>query len=173
MKKVLLSLCLIVSIGIAHAQVTVYRATNMPMQTTVFPGTTVPAYIVTNFEEAYPGVTVIGWEPVRSFWRASYNKDNRIIYVFYDEKGVNYRASLPVLQNNVSEDVVSTALRVHGPVVYGITRVKAANNTDMYKLRLLDNGTTKVVWMHEDGTSAVESAIFKNHDEVADKTSGQ
>jgi hypothetical protein len=161
MKKIILSLCLVAVVGIAQAQVTVYRATNVPMTVNAFPGTTVPTYIVTNFEQAYPGVTVIGWEPVRTYWRASYNKDNRIIYVFYDERGINYRASLPVLQNNVSEDVVAAALRVHGPIVYNITRMKGANDTEVYQVRLLDNGTTKLVWMNADGTTAEN--VFKVH----------
>jgi hypothetical protein len=159
MKKILFSVLFIAILGVASAQVTVYRATNTPMTVTTFPGTTVPTYIVTNFEQAYPGVTVLTWDPLRTYWRATYNKDNRIIYVFYDERGVNYRASLPVLQNNVSEEVVSTALRVHGPIVYGITKMKGANDTEVYQVRLLDNGTTKIVWMNADGTVAAD--VFK------------
>jgi hypothetical protein len=159
MKKIFFSLLLVATVGVAGAQVTVYRATNMPMTTEVFPGTTVPVYIVSSFDKEYPGVTILSWDPVRTYWRASYNKDNRIIYVFYDERGVNYRASLPVLQNNVSEDVVSTALRVHGPIVYGITKLKGANDTEVYQVRLLDNGTTKLVWMNADGTTAAD--VFK------------
>ncbi len=163
MKKIILSLMLLGTVCIVQAQVTVYRATDVPMST--FPGTTVPAYIVTNFEKAYPDVTVLTWDPVRSYWRASYKLDNRVIYVFYDERGVNYRASLPVLQNNVPEDVVSTALRVHGPIVYNITRMKAANDADVYQVRLLDNGTTKLVWMNADGTTATD--VFKVKTEVS------
>ncbi len=163
MKKILFSMLLLGTICTVQAQVVVYRASDAPMVTT-FPGTTVPAYIVTNFEKAYPGITVLTWDPVRSYWRASYKLDNRVIYVFYDERGVNYRASLPVLQNNVSEDVVSAALRVYGPIVYNITKLKAANEGEIYQVRLLDNGTTKMVWMNADGTTA--SDPFKVKTEV-------
>jgi hypothetical protein len=157
---------LLATVGILNAQVTVYRATNVPMNTYTFPGTSVPPYIVTNFDQAYPGVTVLSWDPVRTYWRASYKMDNRVIYVFYDERGVNYRASLPVLQNNVSEEVVSTALRVYGPVVYGITKLKGTNDTEIYQVRLLDNGTIKIVWMNTDGTTAAD--IFKVKTEAAE-----
>ena len=128
-------------------------------KTQSWPGTSVPPYIMTSFEKAYPGVTILTWEPVQAYWRASYNLDNRIIYAFYDERGVNYRASLPVIQNSVPEDVISTALKVYGPVVYAIAKMKAANGTDVYKIRLMENGTTKVVWMNADGTAATD--VFK------------
>lgn len=159
MKKIVLAISLLVTVVGLNAQVTVYRATNMPMTTTSFPGTSVPTYIVSSFEQAYPGATVLTWEPVRNYWRASYNLDNRMMYVFYDERGVNYRAALPMLQNNVPEDVVTTALKVHGPIVYGITKVKAAGDKEVYKIRLLDNGTTKLVWMNADGT--VPTDVFR------------
>ena len=156
MKKIFLSLLLIgAAFAIKAQEVTVYRV----QSATTFPGTTVPAYIKTNFETAYPGVTVISWDPVRTYWRASYNNDNRIIYVFYDERGVNYRAALPVLQNNVSEDVVQTALKTYGPIVYGITKLKAANDSEVYQVRLMENGTTRMVWMNADGTAAAD--VFK------------
>ncbi len=159
MKKIFFSVFLLGTVCLTQAQdVKIYR-------TESFPGTSVPAYIVTSFEKTYPGVTVIAWEPVRAYWRASYNMDNRIIYAFYDERGVDYRASLPVIQSSVPEEVVSTALRVHGPVVYSITKIKGANDKDVYKIRLLDNGATKLVWMNADGTTAMN--VFKVHtDEV-------
>lgn len=155
MKKIFFLAIFLGAVSIVKAQdVPVYRTQNSS-----FPGSSVPPNIMTNFERAYPDVTVLAWDPVRAYWRASYHLDNRLIYVFYDEKGVNYRASLPVIQNSVTEDVVNTALRVYGPIVYAITKVKAANNTEVYKIRLLDNGTIKVVWMNADGTAATD--IFK------------
>ena len=111
MKKIFFLAMLLGAVCIVKAQdVIVYK-------TQSWPGTNVPPYIMTSFEKAYPGVTIIAWEPVQTYWRASYNWDNRIIYAFYDERGVNYRAALPVIQNSVPEDVISTALKVYGPVV--------------------------------------------------------
>ena len=150
MKKIFFLVMLLGIVCTVKAQdVIVYK-------TQSWPGTNVPPYIMTSFEKAYPGVTIIAWEPVQAYWRASYNWDNRIIYAFYDERGVNYRASLPVIQNSVPEDVISTALKVYGPVVYAIAKMKAANGTEVYKIRLMENGTTKVVWMNADGTAATD-----------------
>lgn len=153
MKKIFFLVMLLGVVCTVKAQnVIVYK-------TQSFPGTSVPPYIMSSFEKAYPGVTILTWEPVQAYWRASYNLDNRIIYAFYDERGVNYRAALPVIQNSVPEDVISTALKVYGPVVYAIAKMKAANGTDVYKIRLMENGTTKVVWMNADGTAATD--VFK------------
>ena len=144
MKKIFFVFLLIAAGWSLNAQVTVYRASD----NTVY---TVPTYIKTNFEATYPGVIVVAWEPVNTFWRANYIKDNRVIYVYYTESGVNYKAALPVVQNNVPEEVINTALNVYGPIVYGITKIRAANDTDVYQLRLLENGTTRTAWMGSDG----------------------
>ena len=153
MKKILFSLMLLgVAFTVIAQDVTVYTTNKSG----------VPPYIKANFETAYPGVTVLTWEPVDPYWRAMYKKDNRVVYVFYDERGVNYRASLPVIQNNVPENVVTTALTVHGPIVYGITKMRSAGDSEVYQLRLLENGATKIVWMNADGTAATD--VFKAKD---------
>jgi predicted sugar kinase len=126
----------------------------------------VPAFIKADFEVNNPGVTVISWDMVQGYWRASYKIDNRLNYDFYDQSGVDFRASLPVIQNNVPEAVVTTALNVHGPIVYGITKVKSANSTDIYQLRLLENGTTRIVWMDADGKAVTDVFKVKPDDAV-------
>lgn len=159
MKKILLSVMVLAAVYSVNAQeITVYRMPN-----THNSSASVPPFIKANFEAQYPGVTVIAWEPVNTYWRASYNTDNRVTYVFYDDKGLNYRVALPVLQNNVPEEVVSRALTMHGPVVYGIMKMKAADNSDVYQVMTLENGMTKSVWMDANGTAVTK--VFKNKTE--------
>src|SRR5688572_32778225 len=111
MKKILLSVMVVAAVCSLNAQeVTVYRMPN-----THTSSASVPPFIKASFETEYPGITVVTWEPVNTYWRASYNVDNRVTYVFYDDRGLNYRVALPVLENSVPEEVVSRALTMYGP----------------------------------------------------------
>jgi hypothetical protein len=169
MKKVILSLFLLGTVYAVSAQVTVYRmssSTNNPARTV-----TVPGYIVTNFERAYPGVTVLTWEPVNTtivewqpvttWWRASYNDNNRMTHVYYNEAGENYRVALPVLQNNVPEEVITRAITTHGPIVYAITGLKSAAGNNVYQVKLVENGVSRTVWLDGTGTSLNEADVYK------------
>lgn len=170
MKTIFLSAMLLLAASTLHAQeVTVYRLQN----TTSYPGLSVPASIRASFEAAYPDVVVQTWDPVNNYWRATYKLDNRVMYVFYDERGVNYRAALPVVQNNVSESVITAALNTYGPVVYGITKMKGANNTEVYQLRLLENGTTRIAWMDAAGTTVTDVFKVKTDDPMVTPKSEQ
>ena len=161
MKKIIFSMLLLAAVITASSQ-EVIKVHN-PNNTTVTPA--VPANIRYTFETAYPGISVISWDPVNNWWRASYKDEARVIYVFYNENAVNYRVSLPVLQNNVSEDVVNTALKVYGPVVYGITKLKSADNTDIYQVRLMEKGSMRVTYMDGNGTAVTNN--FKTAEVVA------
>lgn len=161
MKKILFSAVLLAGVITVSAQeVTLYKVHNP--NNTITTVSTVPPHIRTAFETSYPGVTVIAWEPVNTWWRASYSNDNRVMYVFYNEAAVDYRVALPVLQNNVPEDVVSTAMRVYGPSVYGITKLRSADNMDVYQVRLMENGGTHVTYM--DGSGTAVTNVFKSAD---------
>ncbi len=153
MKKIIFLSLLVATTGSVKAQeVLVTRAKS----NTVVLGTTVPSFIKADFEVNNPGITVIAWEPVQGYWRASYKVDNKFNYDYYDANGVDYRASLPVIQNNVPEAVVTTAINIYGPVVYGITKIKAANNTEVYQLRLMENAVTRTVWMDAEGKEVMD-----------------
>jgi hypothetical protein len=162
MKKMILAVLFVSAvISVSAQEVTTYKVHNPNGTVTEVK---VPPHILNAFNTTYPGVTVLMWEPVKSWWRASYPLENRVVYVFYNEQAVNYRVSLPVLQNNVPEDVVNTALKVHGPIVYGIAKMKSADNTDIYQVRLMENGSTRVVWMDGNGTAVTN--MFKTADAV-------
>lgn len=159
MKKIIFSVMIAAASLSLYAQetqeVTVYRLS----RSTSYPGYSVPPAIKANFEKTYPGVTVISWDPIQTYWRAGYKVENSITYVYYDEKGVNYRASLPVIQNNVPEPVVTKALDIYGPIVYGITKIKSANGGEVFQLRLVENGVTRTTWMDAEGKTVTD--VFK------------
>ena len=162
MKKMVFAGLLLAAVTTVSAQeVTLYRVHN-PNNTSSMTTVTVPPHIRTAFETTHPNVTVISWQPMDAWWRASYKADNRVTYVFYNEAGVDYRVALPVLQNNVPEEVISTALNLYGPSVYGITHMKSADNTDMYQVKLMENGTSRVTWIDADGVAV--SNVFREKD---------
>ena|SRR5687767_1668405 len=153
MKKIIFSVFLLAAAyTLAAQEVTVYRLSNTSNNTAV----SVPTHIRYSFERAYPGITVIDWEPVTSWWRATYNDNNRVTHVYYNSMGDNYRVALPVLQNNVPEDVVSRAITLYGPVVYGITKIKSSADAEVYQVRLLENGVSRTVWMDAAGTAVTD-----------------
>lgn len=131
------------------------------VNTGVYPAISVPYFIRADFETRYPGITVIAWEPVDVMWRASYNNNNRITHVYYNTAGVSYNVTLPVINGFVPEDVISKAISMHGNNLYGITRMKARDKSDVYQVRLLENGKGKIVWMDVDGKHIMESDVYK------------
>lgn len=151
--------------------VVVYRLST----TTAYPALTVPTHIRTNFETANPGVTVIAWEPMNVWdpnivwWRASYNTNNRLTHVYYNDAGTNYKISLPVLQTYVPDAVITHAISTHGNNIYGITKMKGSGDMDVYQVRVLDNGVVNSVWMKEDGTVINEADVYVVHEDDADQ----
>ncbi|MEO6613194.1 MAG: hypothetical protein ABIT05_15015 [Chitinophagaceae bacterium] len=163
MKKTIFLMLLVATAWSVKAQEVLVTRKSNP----VLLGTTVPSFIKADFQVNNPGITVISWDPVQGYWRASYKVDNKINYDYYDANGVDYRASLPVTQNNVPEAVIATAINAYGPVVYGITKIKAANNTEVYQLRLMENDVTRTVWMDVDGKEVLDVYKVKTDDVVA------
>jgi hypothetical protein len=171
MKKMFFSALGIGLVVAASAQdVTLYKDQN-PNTTVATISTMPPVEIRSAFDAEYPGMTVIAWEPVDTWWKASYNTDNRMTYVYFNEQAVDYKVALPVLTNNVPEDVVTAAIRTYGPALYGITHVKAADNSDAYQVRLMKDGTTDIAWM--DGSGASVSNVFRTSSDQASVTINQ
>jgi hypothetical protein len=153
MKKIIFSIFLLASVITLSAQeVTVYRLGT----TGTNPALSVPSDVRMQFETAYPNVTVVTWQPVSSFWRAAYTMDNRITHVYYNDRGDTYRVALPVLNGMIEEDVIETAIRLHGANLYSITRMKASNDAEVYKLQLMDNGAPKDIWINAEGTEVFD-----------------
>lgn len=154
MKKIILAVIVLATGYALSAQVTVaYRAGSNNTYS-------VPEPIRINFQTGYPA-TMATWEPMNGWWSATYKDDNnRIIHVYYStqpyylEKGrdVNFKVALPVINTYVPESVIAAAINSYGASLYSITTIKAANNDVVYQVCLMENGTTKTVWMNAEST---------------------
>ena len=159
MKKIFFPVVLLgAALSLSAQEVTVVKTDNTATTVVAVP----PSHIRTAFETSYPGVTVVSWVPMNSWWRASYTMDNRVTYVYYNEAAVDYRVALPVLQNSIPEDVVRTTLNLYGGSVYGITKIKSADNMDVYQVRLMENGATTVSYIDAAGVAVTN--VFKSTD---------
>ena len=156
MKKVVFATMLLAATLSLSAQVTTYR-----METTgTNPAYSVPNEIRVNFETAYPTVSTVTWTPVDNMWKASYTDNNRTTQIYYNNNGEAYRLALPVISTHVPDVVVSAAIAAYGLSLYDITRMRAADNTDVYQVRLLENSVPRSIWMNESGT-VVTNSIYK------------
>ena len=79
----------------------------------------VPTVIRENFKTNYPTVTTATWMPVTNdWWYATYKENNRIARVYYNTqpwymmRGENFKASLPVLNTFVSDQVILNAINI-------------------------------------------------------------
>jgi hypothetical protein len=126
----------------------------------------VPQHINSQFIMRHPDVTVIEWQQVDTWWRASYMDDNRITYVYYNDAGLDYRVALPVLHNSVPEDVVAIALEQYGPALYGVSTMKNAEGNLIYQVHLIENGTSRMTWI--DGRGTVVTNVFRDSDDEDD-----
>ena len=158
MKAILFSAMLLAAVCASAQEVTIYRLSN----TNAYPGKNVPEYIVTNFEKANPGATVLAWEPMNATWRATFHENNRIVHVYYNELGHHYRSVLPIVQNNVPEEVISAAISKYGGTVYAITASKGMDDKNVYQVRLIENGTARTVWTDAAGNEA--GNVFRMND---------
>jgi hypothetical protein len=156
MKKVILATMLMAATWSLSAQVTVYRLESSGTN----PAYSVPDYIRMNFETANPNITVVTWAPVNEMWRATYKDNNRITQIYYNNTGEAYRVALPVISTHVPDEVIASAVGTYGESLYDITKMKAADNTDVYQVRLIENSMPRSVWMNAEGIM-VTTDVYK------------
>ena len=159
MKKIF---CAIIMLGAVYTlsaqQPVVYTTTSL---TTVDYTNQVPVVIRTNFQTANPAVTEVRWMPMGTeWWGVSYvTTDNRINRVYYNTqpwymepgRDVNFKVALPVLNTYVPEDVITSAIRIYGNDLVGITARKPdASGTQSYFVTLVRNGVFQIEELNSD-----------------------
>jgi len=155
MKKVVFAMILAAATLSLSAQVT-YRLESSGSN----PAYSVPNEIKVNFETAYPSVTTVTWAPVNEMWRATYTDNNRITQIYYNNMGEAYRLALPVISTHVPDEVITTAIAAYGSSLYDITRMRAADNVDVFQVRLLENNMPRSIWVNAQGVE-VTGNVYK------------
>jgi hypothetical protein len=156
MKKMILSLLLLVGIGFSSmAQTPVYTTTS-PVYTTstdplyVSPTTTttvvVPVYTERMFRMNYPSVSKYTWYRMGDDWyRVSYWDNGPWLTLGYDTRGESYPISLPVTQNAVPQSVVDAAVNRFGSI-YDITETIGSNLQTQYIVRTIEADGVAKAW---------------------------
>ena len=122
----------------------------------------VPTVIRTNFQLSYPTVTTATWMPMTNdWWYATYKENNRIVRVYYNTqpwymmRGESFKASLPVLNTFVPDQVILNAINTYGNNLYSITQRLPTGNEEVYHVTVIKNGISEVILMNRQGVVVV------------------
>jgi hypothetical protein len=154
MKKIFCAAMILAATFTVSAQeVLAYKST-----TNVDYSSQVPTVIRANFQASYPTVTTATWMPVtNNWWYATYKDNNRIVRVYYNTqpwymmRGESFKASLPVLNTFVPDQVILNAINTYGNDLYSITRRVSNGNDEVYHVTLIKNGVSEITLMNAQG----------------------
>ena len=128
----------------------------------------VPAVIRANFQASYPTVTTATWMPVTNdWWYATYKDNNRIVRVYYNTqpwymmRGESFKASLPVLNTFVPDQVILNAINTYGNDLYSITQRLSTGKEEVYHVTVIKNGISEVISMNRQGVVVVYTDLNK------------
>jgi hypothetical protein len=162
MKKIICAAFIIAAAVTVNAQEdsVVYRAAGAEVDYSL----QVPASIKTNFETAHPTTISATWAPMgQDWWYATYrNENNRIVRVYYNTqpwymmRGESFKASLPVLNTHVPDDVITNAINNFGNNLYSITRRLSNGNEEMYHVTVIRNGVSEIAVMNGQGVVSAD-----------------
>jgi hypothetical protein len=131
----------------------------------------VPAVIRANFQASYPTVTTATWMPATNdWWYATYKDNNRIVRVYYNTqpwymmRGESFKASLPVLNTFVPDQVILNAINTYGNNLYSITQRLSTRNEEAYHVTIIKNGVSEVILMNRQGVVVVYTDLNKGED---------
>lgn len=113
------------------------------------------------FQATYPNATNVTWQPVDTWWVATYLSDNRVTHVYYGPNGTSYTVALPAIETRVPEDVIMKAINQFGNNIYDITMMKGASHTTIYMVRLMENGNIRSTWINEDGSAVTDVFVHR------------
>jgi hypothetical protein len=158
MKKIIFLMILVGGASTLFAQdITSYSATS----TGDYKAYNAPNNIRMNFQSNYPNAADVSWQPMNEWWVAKYTTNNRLMRVYYGPNGTSYALALPAIQNKISEEVITKAINQYGNNIYDITMMKAANNSTVYMIRSMNNGTISSSWINEDGSVASDVFVHR------------
>jgi hypothetical protein len=170
MKKIFCAAMILAATFTVSAQeVVAYKST-----TNVDYSSQVPTVIRANFQANYPTVTTATWMPVTNdWWYATYKENNRIVRVYYNTqpwymmRGESFKASLPVLNTFVPDQVILNAINTYGNNLYSITQRLSTGNEESYHVTVIKNGVSEVILMNRQGVVVVYTDLNKREDTKA------
>jgi hypothetical protein len=128
----------------------------------------VPTVIRANFQASHPTVTTATWMPVtKDWWYATYKENNRIVRVYYNTqpwymmRGESFKASLPVLNTFVPDQVILNAINTYGNNLYSITQKLSIGNEEVYHVTVIKNGISEIILMNRQGVVVVYTDLKK------------
>jgi hypothetical protein len=165
MKKIFCAaMILTATYTISAQEVVVYKATSNDLDNS----SQVPTVIRENFQASYPTVTTATWMPVANdWWYATYKENNRIVRVYYNTqpwymmRGESFKASLPVLNTFVPDEVILNAINTYGNDLYSITKRLSAGNEESYHVTIIKNGISEIIMMNRQGVVVVYTDLNK------------
>jgi hypothetical protein len=164
MKKIFCAAMILAATFTVSAQeVVAYKST-----TNVDYSSQVPTIIRANFQASYPTATTATWMPVTNdWWYATYKENNRIVRVYYNTqpwymmRGESFKASLPVLNTFVPDQVILNAINTYGNNLYSITQRLSTGNEEVYHVTVIRDGRSEVILMNRQGVVVVYTDMNK------------
>ena len=164
MKKIFCAaMVLAATFTVSAQEVVAYKST-----TNVDYSSQVPTVILANFQASYPAATAVTWMPVTNdWWYATYKDNNRIVRVYYNTqpwymmRGESFKASLPVLNTFVPDQVILNAINTYGNNLYSITQRLSTGNEESYHVTVIKNGVSEVILMNRLGVVVAYSDLNK------------
>ena len=105
--------------------------------------TNVPSTVQMSFQKANPSASNARWEQSNDWYRVYYQNNGQDMNAYYDAKGNSFMMALPVMESAVETDVISKLKGMYGTNVYDVTRIKVADHSDAYVVRIIENGQVR------------------------------
>jgi len=121
--------------------------------------TNIPITVQQSFQNAYPDASDARWEQSNNMWRVNYKSNGQDMNMYYGANGQGYMIALPVLENQVPDEVVSKVKEMHGTNVYDITALRVNDSAEIYQVRIIENGELRTERINADGSAAAEITL--------------
>ncbi|MGZ5287595.1 MAG: hypothetical protein ACXWB9_10440 [Flavisolibacter sp.] len=115
-----------------------------------------PDYVNSYVIRDYPLSANVKWRQHGDWWHGYYVENGSPMHVYYNNAGQTFRASIPVRQSLVPDELVTKVVDMYGPMVYDVNRIKGLSGQDLYHVRLLDNGQIVHQYLNADGTNSID-----------------
>lgn len=152
MKKLILGLLLIAGVGLSTKAQTASLPVSNPDPVQVYTSTPDAVYVAPvrvgvmapdftdrMFRMHYPSAERTVWyRPYDNWYRVVYVDNGPWYSLGYDDRGISYPISLPVLENAIPDNVVNAVMN-RFTSVYDITETIGSNNQIQYLVRTLDD----------------------------------